>query len=177
MSLQFNGALAQQVAALRAASPGLNLYLLDVGAFTAEAQANPAAFGYTNVTDAVLQRPVADADPVRVAAATYFYWDSFHPTATTQQPALPARGEAASDLIVPDGNEERRLRAPFSFGSHVDQVRSPRLVEQLRDRLHDRLRLVALRRMSAVLELQQRRPSGAPRAIRSSCSIVPYWSS
>jgi phospholipase/lecithinase/hemolysin len=82
MSLQFNGALAQQVAALRATSPGLNLYLLDLGAFTAEAQANPAAFGYTNVTDScfndLLATPTLCSSP-----GTYFYWDSFHGTATT----------------------------------------------------------------------------------------------
>jgi outer membrane lipase/esterase len=82
MSLQFNGALAQQVAAIRAVSPGLNLYLLDVGAFTAETQANPAAFGYTNVTDACFN----DLSPTPTLCATpntYFYFDSFHPTATT----------------------------------------------------------------------------------------------
>lgn len=82
MSLQFNGALAQQFAGLRAASPGLNLYLVDVGAFTAEAQANPAAFGYTNVTDPcfnnLLPTPTLCSSP-----GTYFYWDSFHGTATT----------------------------------------------------------------------------------------------
>jgi outer membrane lipase/esterase len=82
MSLQFNGALAQQIAGLRAASPGLNLYVVDVGAFTAEAQANPAAFGYTNVTDPCFN----DLSPTPTLCAspgTYFYWDSFHGTATT----------------------------------------------------------------------------------------------
>jgi outer membrane lipase/esterase len=82
MSLQFNGALAQQVAGLRAASPGLNLYLLDVAAFTAETHASPAAFGYTNVTEPCFND--LSATPTLCSSpGTYFYWDSFHPTAAT----------------------------------------------------------------------------------------------
>lgn len=82
MSLQFNGALAQQVAALRATSPGLNLYLLDVGALTAEALASPAAFGYTNVTDPCFN-DLAPSLGVCATPNTYFYFDTFHGTATT----------------------------------------------------------------------------------------------
>jgi outer membrane lipase/esterase len=82
MSLQFNGALAQQIAAIRAGSPGLNVYLVDVAGFTLEALANPAAFGYTNVTapcfNDLLPTPTLCATP-----ATYFYWDSYHGTAVT----------------------------------------------------------------------------------------------
>lgn len=84
MSAQFNGALAQQMAGLRASSPGLNLYLLDIGTLTAEAMANPAALGYTNVTQPCFNDLLA-TPTLCTAASTYFYWDSFHPTAATHQ--------------------------------------------------------------------------------------------
>lgn len=85
MSNQFNGGLAQQLPAIRAATPGLNLYFLDIAALTAEAMANPAALGYTNVTQACFNDLLPTPTFCGAAAATYFYWDSFHPTATTHQ--------------------------------------------------------------------------------------------
>jgi outer membrane lipase/esterase len=82
LSAQFNGGLAQQIAQIRAASPGLNIYVLDVFALNTEAIANPAALGYTNATAPCFNDLVA---PPTLCATpgTYFYWDSFHPTATT----------------------------------------------------------------------------------------------
>lgn len=82
LSAQFNGAVAQQIAQIRATSPGLNIYVLDVFALNAEAVASPAALGYTNATAPCFNDLVAP--PTLCATpATYFYWDSFHPTATT----------------------------------------------------------------------------------------------
>jgi outer membrane lipase/esterase len=79
LSAQFNGALAQQIAGLRATSPGLNIYTVDVFALAEQAAANPAAFGFTNASDACFNPAVAPptlcADP-----SQYFYWDPFHPT-------------------------------------------------------------------------------------------------
>jgi outer membrane lipase/esterase len=82
LSAQFNGALAQQIAQIRAASPGLTIYVLDVFALNAEAVANPASLGYTNVAAPCFNDLVA---PPTLCATpeTFFYWDSFHPTATT----------------------------------------------------------------------------------------------
>ncbi len=81
LSAQFNGALAQQIAQIRAASPALNIYVLDVFALNTEAIATPAALGFTNVTAPCFNDLVAP--PTLCATpATYFYWDSFHPTAT-----------------------------------------------------------------------------------------------
>ncbi|HVG05272.1 MAG TPA: SGNH/GDSL hydrolase family protein [Burkholderiaceae bacterium] len=82
LSAQFNGALAQQIAQIRAASPGLNIYVLDTFALSVEATANPAALGYTNATAPCFNDLIA---PPTLCATpeTYFYWDSFHPTATT----------------------------------------------------------------------------------------------
>lgn len=80
LSNQFNGALAQQIAQIRAASPGLNIYLIDFGALTNEIVASPGAFGFDNVTMAcfntLVMPPTLCATP-----ATYVYWDPFHPTA------------------------------------------------------------------------------------------------
>jgi outer membrane lipase/esterase len=83
MSLQFNGGLAQQLPAIRAATPGLNIYFLDVGAFTAEAMANPVALGYTNVTEPCLNDLLPSPTFCGAAVTGYFFWDSFHPTART----------------------------------------------------------------------------------------------
>lgn len=84
MSNQFNAGLAQQLPAIRAATPGLNLYYLDVGALTAEAMANPAALGFTNVTQPCFN-DLAAPPTLCTSANTYFYWDSFHPTSATHQ--------------------------------------------------------------------------------------------
>lgn len=82
LSYAFNAALAQQLAGVKAISSGLNLYVLDVGAFTAEVMANPAAVGLSNVTDAcfntLVSPPTLCADP-----SVYFYWDTFHSTTAT----------------------------------------------------------------------------------------------
>lgn len=79
LSAQFNGALAQQIAGLRATYPALNIYTVDVFALTEQATANPGAFGLTNATqpcfNAAVTPPTVCANP-----SGYFYWDSFHPT-------------------------------------------------------------------------------------------------
>jgi outer membrane lipase/esterase len=84
MSNQFNAGLAQQLPAIRAATPGLNLYFVDIAALTAEAMANPAALGYTNVSQPCLN-DLLPAPTLCAEASTYFYWDSFHPSGTTHQ--------------------------------------------------------------------------------------------
>jgi outer membrane lipase/esterase len=79
LSAQFNGALAQQVQILKANSPGLNVYLLDVYPLSEQGATNPSSLGLTNGTEACFDTavvpPTVCADP-----AGYFYWDSFHPT-------------------------------------------------------------------------------------------------
>jgi outer membrane lipase/esterase len=93
LSAQFNSALNAQLATLRTASPGLTIYLLDLGALTAQVFANPSAFGFTNVT-----APCVSLSPPSLCGtpATFFFWDSFHPTEATgrlvSQRALTALG-------------------------------------------------------------------------------------
>ncbi len=81
LSAQFNGALAQQVAILKANSPGLNVYVVDTFALSAQAASNPASLGLTNGTAACFT--TAPAPAVCDNPAGYFYWDGFHPTQAT----------------------------------------------------------------------------------------------
>lgn len=78
LSSQFNTGLAAQLPGIRAASPGLELYLLDVGALTTQVLASPAQFGFTNTTQACVSGTTACAAP-----DSYFFWDNFHPSAAT----------------------------------------------------------------------------------------------
>ncbi len=93
LSQQFNAALAAQLPALRSASAGLTIYPVDLGALTAQVMANPSAFGFTNVTNACV---VTSPASVCSTPATFFFWDSFHPTqavgALVAQRALTALG-------------------------------------------------------------------------------------
>lgn len=82
MSAGYNGALATQVIpGLRAASPGLNLYFVDLGTLSAEIAANPAGFGLTNVQMPCYPFFSAPAAPVCASPNTYLWWDELHPTA------------------------------------------------------------------------------------------------
>ena len=77
LSTQFNTALAAQLVASRTAAPGLTIYTVDLGAFTAQVVANPSSFGFTNVTS-----PCVTTSPVSRCAtpASFLFWDAFHPT-------------------------------------------------------------------------------------------------
>ncbi|MEP6608223.1 MAG: SGNH/GDSL hydrolase family protein [Burkholderiaceae bacterium] len=79
LSNQFNGALAQQIAIIRAASPGVNIYLIDFGALTNEIVATPASFGFNNVS-APCFNPSVTPPTVCATPNTYVFWDPFHPT-------------------------------------------------------------------------------------------------
>jgi outer membrane lipase/esterase len=84
LSATFNGALAQQVAALKATSPGLNIYTIDVFTLAGQAAANPASLGLTNGTAACFNT-LAAAPTVCANPDGYFYWDVYHPTAATNR--------------------------------------------------------------------------------------------
>jgi phospholipase/lecithinase/hemolysin len=93
LSAQFNTALAAQLPAIRSAAQGLTVYTVDLGTLTAQVIANPASFGFTNVTS-----PCVSTSPASLCSspATFFFWDAFHPTEATgklvAQRALAALG-------------------------------------------------------------------------------------
>jgi outer membrane lipase/esterase len=93
LSAQFNTALAAQLPAIRSAAQGLTVYTVDLGVLTAQVIANPASFGFTNVTS-----PCVSTSPASLCStpATFFFWDAFHPTEATgklvAQRALTALG-------------------------------------------------------------------------------------
>jgi len=82
LATAYNGALATQVVpGLKASSPGLNVYYVDFGALSNEVVANPAAFGFTNVTAPCYPFASAPSAPVCSTPATYMWWDELHPSA------------------------------------------------------------------------------------------------
>lgn len=88
MSQQFNGAMAQQLANVRAVSPGLATPTLDLFALLSQVQASPAAFGFANATAPCFVPPTATTaaslcSPNFATQNTYVFWDPFHPTAGT----------------------------------------------------------------------------------------------
>lgn len=81
MSAAFNGALAQQLAGLKALSAGLNLYSVDIFALEAQIHANPSAYGLTNVTQMCFNSLVPSPLPACTNPGQYYYWDDHHGTA------------------------------------------------------------------------------------------------
>jgi outer membrane lipase/esterase len=102
MSLQYNGAIAQQMNNVRAVSPGIALAVFDLGTLASQVQANPAAFGFANGTTPCFIPPTGTT-PARLCSPdvatqnTYVFWDPFHPTASTHalmaQRAITAIGK------------------------------------------------------------------------------------
>ncbi|MBS0262384.1 MAG: SGNH/GDSL hydrolase family protein [Planctomycetes bacterium] len=72
LSAEHNLLLKQQLDALSAAYP-ITIYQPDMHSLYLDIEANPAAFGFTNITSGAL----SDGD---VGAAGYLYWDELHPT-------------------------------------------------------------------------------------------------
>lgn len=82
LSATFNTVLAQQLTGLSNVMAGAHLVLFDLFALEAQIKGGTAPGGFTlgNVTDACF---VTTPTPTVCATPnTYFYWDSFHPTAT-----------------------------------------------------------------------------------------------
>jgi phospholipase/lecithinase/hemolysin len=74
----FNQNLAAQLNGLKAVSPGLNIYLLDLFALSVQVTQSPAQFGLSNVTQpCVVTTPTFS---VCTQPDLYLYWDGFHPT-------------------------------------------------------------------------------------------------
>jgi outer membrane lipase/esterase len=68
----------------------INLDIIDTYALIDQVTGDPAAYGFTNVTDPVWSGTGQGVDTGTLAATTqaaqdqYFFWDSLHPTETGQ---------------------------------------------------------------------------------------------
>jgi phospholipase/lecithinase/hemolysin len=77
LSAFYNAGLAAVVQSLRAL-PGIDIRILDVYAKVNAVVANPATYGFSNVTDACI---TPDEPPFKCAKPdTYLFWDGIHPT-------------------------------------------------------------------------------------------------
>lgn len=82
MSAAFNGALqAQVLPAVRAVSPGFNIYVVDVGTLSAQILADPASFGFTNITLPCYPYFSMPTAPVCATPDQLLWWDEYHPSA------------------------------------------------------------------------------------------------
>jgi outer membrane lipase/esterase len=90
MSGGFNANIATQVNNLRAASPGLSIFLIDAFALQSQVAANPSAFGFANVTQPCFVQATASTPQILCSTDpavqnTFFFWDLQHPTYATGQ--------------------------------------------------------------------------------------------
>jgi outer membrane lipase/esterase len=78
----FNAALTDNVITpFRAVSPGARVVVLDAFTFGNTVAAAPATYGFTDVRQACVLVPTCVGSAT--VPGTYFYWDTFHPTAAT----------------------------------------------------------------------------------------------
>jgi phospholipase/lecithinase/hemolysin len=93
VSQAFNTLLQNEISTLASSHPQLNIKLFDTNSLLNQVLANPADFGFTNVTVACFANSIVCPDP-----SSHLYWDRLHPT--TRGHALFAQGMAQA-LGVP----------------------------------------------------------------------------
>ncbi|OAI13428.1 hypothetical protein A1359_12390 [Methylomonas lenta] len=84
-SVGFNSELALQLSGMAALFPATHIAQFDTFGFFNNIAQDPAAYGFTNITDACVSLLSVCTDP-----AAHVFWDDFHPT--TQIHALVAAG-------------------------------------------------------------------------------------
>ena len=92
LSLGFNAGLGSTLDML-ALLPGINIIEFDTFSFFNEMIANPAAFGFTNVTSACFSGLAVCDDP-----NSYLFWDTAHPTTA----ASSLLGDRFTTAVVPE---------------------------------------------------------------------------
>ncbi|MEQ9671250.1 SGNH/GDSL hydrolase family protein [Coleofasciculus sp. G2-EDA-02] len=89
-----NQGLRRSLKVLSQQHPDLKIATLDANTLYREAIANPAAFGFTNVTSACVSGSGACSNP-----AQFLFWDSIHPTTAAHR----ILGEAAFEAVQQKG--------------------------------------------------------------------------
>ena len=102
----FNTALASGLSSLAAMQPATNVVSVDIAGLFAAVQANPGAFGFSNVTQGCVYVASCLTAPVAQQNA-YLFWDGVHPTtaghalvAATMREYLAAPVTAAASAAV-----------------------------------------------------------------------------
>jgi phospholipase/lecithinase/hemolysin len=114
-SEQFNVALDAALDGLAAGAAELMFYRLEVASLFADAIADPAAFGLTNVTDSAapgLTPGTGSYDTSQIVPNPneYLFWDDVHPTATVHA-ILAERARALLMTLPGDYNEDGTVNA------------------------------------------------------------------
>jgi phospholipase/lecithinase/hemolysin len=81
-SISFNLALEYTLAQLEE-NLGVDIVQIDTFSLGEAIAQRPSEFGFTNITDPLLTQLLSPTPPVNPQG--FFYWDDFHPTATTHQ--------------------------------------------------------------------------------------------
>jgi len=107
---QFNAAMDVKLLDLSDDAAGLAFFRLDVASLFADAIANPAKFGLTNVTAAAAPGLTPGASTYNTSliapnANEHLFWDDLHPTATVHS-ILAARALALVDGVPGDFNAD-----------------------------------------------------------------------
>lgn len=92
LDVAFNADLAADVTSLQAANPSVKIDLLDLYSLANAAYQDPAAFGFTDVTDEGI-----NAGP-GANLSQYLFWDDVHPTTVGHQ----FIADAAFQLVTPE---------------------------------------------------------------------------
>jgi phospholipase/lecithinase/hemolysin len=127
LASSYNSQLTSQLSTL-ASADGLNVHVIDAYGLIDSAVANPAAYGFTNVTSPVWTGTYTDATSGTLAATTtaaqdqYLFWDSLHPTETGHQAIADAAEQLLSgspNLVVIDATTGKTAAAqgqPYTGG-------------------------------------------------------------
>ncbi len=101
----FNQSLATQLQSLALANPNTNIVQMDLAAALNVIRANPAAYGFSNVTNSCLAT-LACVTGTTSVQNSYLFWDGVHPTArghqwvATYAALLLMPGASAADAAV-----------------------------------------------------------------------------
>ncbi len=85
LSSMFNAGLADAMDSIAAAYPDTKLFELDVFSLFTDAYLDPAAYGFTNVTEGCYSELVITGGTICANPGEYLSWDGFHPTTTAHE--------------------------------------------------------------------------------------------